>query len=69
MANKRLKKTILQVVSNQLKDPATVYVKETYDKMRDMGYTSVESKEAIAAVLKRCWRITVSADRQNLGWG
>ena len=51
MANKRLKKTILQVVSNQLKDPATVYVKETYDKMRDMGYTSVESKEAIAAVL------------------
>ena len=51
MTNKRLKKTILQVVSNQLKDPATVYVKETYDKMRDMGYTSVESKEAIAAVL------------------
>ncbi len=51
MGNKRLKRTILQVVNNQLKDPATAYVKEAYDKMIDMGYTSAEAKEAIAAVL------------------
>ena len=51
MGNKRLKRTILQVVNNQMKDPATAYVKEAYDKMRDMGYSSAEAKEAIAAVL------------------
>ena len=51
MGNKRLKRTILQVVNNQMKDPATTYVKEAYDKMRDMGYSSAEAKEAIAAVL------------------
>lgn len=51
MGNKRLKRTILQVVNNQMKDPATAYVKEAYEKMRDMGYSSAEAKEAIAAVL------------------
>ena len=51
MGNKRLNRMILQVVNNQIKDPATAYVKEAYDKMRDMGYSSAEAKEAIAAVL------------------
>ena len=51
MANKRLKKLMIEAVDNQLRDPETKYVKETYEEMRGAGYTAKEAKEAIAGVL------------------
>ena len=52
MANKRLKKTILQVVNNQLKDPATAYVKEEYDKMRNIKNTTTFWQKKLGGFLK-----------------
>ena len=51
MVNKRLKKLIIEAVENQMRDPETKYVKETYEKMNGAGYTAKEAKEAIAGVL------------------
>lgn len=51
MVNKRLKKLIIEAVENQMSDPETKYVKETYEKMHGAGYTAKEAKEAIAGVL------------------
>ncbi len=51
MVNKRLKKRMIEIVGNQLRDPETKYVKEAYEQMREAGYTEKETKEAIAGVL------------------
>lgn len=40
MVNKRLKKLIIEAVENQMRDPETKYVKETYEKMHGAGYTA-----------------------------
>ncbi len=51
MANLRLKKTILEVVDNQLKANDPPCTKETYGKLLDAGYSKSEAKDKIGAVV------------------
>jgi Holliday junction resolvasome RuvABC DNA-binding subunit len=51
MANLHLKKTLLQVVDNQLNENNPPATKETYDRLQDLGYTKQQAKEKIAAVV------------------
>lgn len=51
MANLRLKKLILDVVDNQLRDNDPPVVKEVYDRLTAGGYSSREAKEKIGAVV------------------
>lgn len=51
MANLRLKKTILEVVDNQLKANDPPCTKETYQKLLDAGYSVSEAKDKIGAVV------------------
>lgn len=51
MANLRLKKTILEVVDNQLKANDPPCTKETYEKLLDAGYSKSEAKDKIGAVV------------------
>ena len=51
MANLRLKKTILEVVENQLKANDPPCTKDTYEKLLNAGYSKSEAKEKIAAVV------------------
>ena len=44
MANLRLKKLILEVVDNQLKDNNPPVTKESYDRLIDAGYSVSEEK-------------------------
>lgn len=45
MANLRLKKLILEVVNNQLKDNNPPETKDAYDKLLTAGYSVSEAKE------------------------
>ena len=51
MANKHLKRTILEVVDNQLlaNDPPVTRI--TLNRLMDSGYTEQQAKEKIAAVV------------------
>ena len=51
MANLRLKKTILEIVDNQLKANDPPCTKDTYEKLMDAGYSKSEAKEKIGAVV------------------
>lgn len=51
MANLRLKKTILEVVDNQLKANDPPCTKDTYEKLIDAGYSKSEAKDKIGAVV------------------
>lgn len=51
MANLRLKKIILGIVDNQLKDNDPPATKEAYKKLLDAGYSMRDAKEKIGAVV------------------
>ena len=51
MANLRLKKTILEVVDNQLKANDPPCTKDVYEKLRAAGYSRAEAKDKIGAVV------------------
>lgn len=51
MANLRLKKTILEVVDNQLKANDPPCTKDVYEKLLDAGYSRSEAKDKIGAVV------------------
>lgn len=51
MANLRLKKLILEVVNNQLKDNDPPAAKQAYEKLLNAGYSASEAKEKIGAVV------------------
>ena len=51
MANLRLKKLILEVVDNQLRENNPPVTKESYDKLIDAGYSAREAKEKIGAIV------------------
>lgn len=51
MANLRLKKLILEVVDNQLRDNEPPATKEVYEKLLKAGYSVSEAKEKIGAVV------------------
>lgn len=51
MANLKLKKTILEVVDNQLKANDPPCTKDIYEKLLDAGYSKAEAKEKIGAVV------------------
>lgn len=50
MANLQLKKTILEVVDNQLKLNDPPCTKDVYEKLLDSGYSKSEAKDRIGAV-------------------
>ena len=51
MANLRLKKTILEIVDNQLKANDPPGTKDTYEKLVNAGYSKSEAKDKIGAVV------------------
>lgn len=51
MANLRLKKLILEVVNNQLKDNDPPSAKQAYERLLNAGYSANEAKEKIGAVV------------------
>ena len=51
MANIRLKKLILEVVDNQLKDNNPPVARESYDRLIEAGYSVNEAKEKIGAIV------------------
>lgn len=51
MANLRLKKLILEIVDNQLRDDNPPMVREAYDRLLAAGYSISETKEKIGAVV------------------
>jgi tetratricopeptide (TPR) repeat protein len=50
MENLQLKKTILEVVDNQLKANDPACTKDAYNKLLDAGYSKAEAKDKIGAV-------------------
>ncbi len=51
MSDMRMKKLILEVVNNQLRDNDPPVTKQTYQKLLELGYSPSEAKEKIGAVL------------------
>lgn len=51
MANLRLKKTVLEIVDNQLKANDPPCTKSTYEKLLEAGYSISEAKDKIGAVI------------------
>lgn len=51
MANLRLKKNILEIVDNQLKENNPPCTKDTYEKLMAAGYSRSEAKDKIGAVV------------------
>ncbi len=51
MANLRLKKLILEIVENQLRDNDPPETKKAYETLRNAGYSVNEAKEKIGAVV------------------
>lgn len=51
MANIRLKKIILEVVENQLRENDPPVTRQAYQKLLDAGYSAREAKEKIGAVV------------------
>ncbi|WP_235334153.1 hypothetical protein [Pelosinus fermentans] len=46
-----MKKTILQVVDNQLRENNPPITKITFERLQQSGYTTQQAKEKIAAIL------------------
>ena len=51
MANKHLKRTILEVVDNQLKANDPPITRYTLDRLMGLGYTKQQAKEKIGVVV------------------
>lgn len=51
MTNLRLKKIILEIVDNQLKENNPPCTKDTYEKLINAGYSRSEAKEKIGAIV------------------
>lgn len=51
MTNSYLKKTVLEVVDNQIAADNPPCTKAIYEKLLELGYTRMEAKENIAAIL------------------
>lgn len=51
MANLRVKKELIGAVENQLRDNNPPCTKKIYEKLQTMGFSKIEAKEKIAAVL------------------
>ncbi|MCC3358812.1 hypothetical protein [Bacillus sp. REN16] len=51
MANLKLKSKILEIVDNQIKINDPSCTKETLERLVDLGYSEIESKEMIGRVL------------------
>ena len=51
LANLRLKKLILEVVDNQLRENDPPVTRESYNRLIDAGYSVSEAKEKIGAVV------------------
>ncbi|MDR4888155.1 hypothetical protein DZB84_23015 [Bacillus sp. HNG] len=51
MANLKLKSKILEIVDNQIQINDPKITKETMERLMDMGYSDIESKEMIGRVL------------------
>jgi len=49
--NPHLKKIILEVVDNQLRDNDPPVTRETFERLQALGYTAKQAKEKIAAVV------------------
>ena len=66
MANIHLKKTVLQVVDNQLRANDPPITKITYARLQALGYTKQQAKEKIAAVLlEEMYDVLKSKERFN----
>jgi len=51
LANKNLKKIVLQAVDNQLRENNPPITKITFERLQQSGYTTQQAKEKISAVL------------------
>jgi hypothetical protein len=51
MANQRLKKIILEVVENQLRDNNPPITRITLNRLKGLGYSDERSKEMIGAIV------------------
>ncbi|MGI1691037.1 hypothetical protein ABCY77_06675 [Thermoanaerobacter uzonensis] len=51
MANENLKRIILEVVNNQIRDNNPPITKVTLERLKKSGYTEQQAKEKIAAIL------------------
>ncbi|KHO62927.1 hypothetical protein THYS13_10190 [Thermoanaerobacter sp. YS13] len=51
MANQNLKRIILEVVNNQIRDNNPPITKVTLERLKKSGYTEQQAKEKIAAIL------------------
>ncbi|MEH7382732.1 hypothetical protein V7138_19875 [Bacillus sp. JJ1533] len=51
MTNLKLKSKILEIVDNQIKINDPKSTKETMERLLDLGYSEIESKEMIGRVL------------------
>jgi Holliday junction resolvasome RuvABC DNA-binding subunit len=46
-----LKRTILEVVDNQLRENNPPITKNTFERLKQLGYTEQQAKERISAIL------------------
>ena len=51
MANKNLRRTILEVIDNQLRENNPPITKITFERLQQSGYTTQQAKEKISAIL------------------
>jgi len=51
MANRRLKKIVLEVVENQLRDNNPPITRITFNRLKGLGYSDERSKEMIGAIV------------------
>ncbi|WP_432203563.1 hypothetical protein [Thermoanaerobacter uzonensis] len=51
LANENLKRIILEVVNNQIRDNNPPITKVTLERLKKSGYTEQQAKEKIAAIL------------------
>ena len=51
MANQRLKKIVLEVVENQLRDNNPTITRITLNRLKGLGYSDERSKEMIGAIV------------------
>lgn len=66
MGNLRVKKLMLEVVENQLRENDPLVTKQVYEKLVDAGYSIGEAKEKIAAVvLTEIYNVTKEKQAYN----
>jgi Holliday junction resolvasome RuvABC DNA-binding subunit len=50
-SNPRMKRILLEIVDNQLRDNTPLITRETYERLKTLGYSDKQVKEKIAAVV------------------